>query len=273
MNFQQKLNKIIDKNNSLLCIGLDTDKSKIPQYLLETKDPVFEFNKTIIDNTHELACSYKLNIAYYSAEGLKGLESLIKTITYVHDRYPDIPVILDAKRADIGSTSQQYAKEVFDLLNSDAVTVNPYFGLDSIQPFLEYKDKGIIILCKTSNPGAYEFQDLLVDNEPLYIKVAKKIIEWNKKYQNCLMVVGATWPEELGKIRKIASDMFFLVPGIGTQGGHLEKTLKFGLTKDKNGLIIHVGRAIIYAGKDKDFTEKVKEQAQKYKNEINKYRI
>lgn len=272
MDFLNNLKQAIKKNGSLLCIGLDTDKNKIPKYLLETEDPVFEFNKAVIDATHDLVCTYKTNIAYYASEGIEGLTTLKKTIDYIHKQYPDIPVILDAKRADVGSTSIQYAKEVFDVLHSDAVTVNPYFGLDSLEPFLEYKDKGIIVLCKTSNPGAYEFQDLLVDNEPLYIKVAKKIVEWNKKYQNCLMVVGATWPEELGKIREITKDMFFLVPGIGTQGGDLEKTLKFGLTKEKSGLIIHVARAILYANSTLEFATKAREKAMEFKMNINQYR-
>lgn len=272
MNFQQKLEKAIKKNKSLLCIGLDTDINKIPKQLLEKEDPVFEFNKTIIDNTNNLVCCYKLNIAYYSAEGLKGLESLIKTINYIHDKYIDIPVILDAKRADVGHTSEAYAREVFEQINTDSVTVNPYFGLDSVEPFLKYKDKGIIVLCRTSNPGAGDFQDLIIDGEPLYIKVAQKITEWNKKHGNCLMVVGATWPEEMKKIRKIAPNMFFLVPGIGTQGGDLENTLKNGLTKEKSGLIIHSARAIIYASSNKDFAEKARVKAKQLRDSINKYR-
>lgn len=279
MNFQQKLENAIKKNNSLLCIGLDTDINKIPKHLLEKEDPVFEFNKTIIDNTNNLVCCYKLNIAYYSAEGLKGLESLIKTINYIHDKYIDIPVILDAKRADVGHTSEAYAREVFDQINTDSVTVNPYFGLDSVEPFLKYKDKGIIVLCRTSNPGAGDFQDLIIDGEPLYIKVAQKITEWNKKHGNCLMVVGATWPEEMKKIRKIAPNMFFLVPGIGSQGGDLENTLKNGLTKEKSGLtpiksglIIHSARAIIYASSNKDFAEKARVKAKQLRDSINKYR-
>lgn len=292
MNFQQKLENLIQKNNSLLCIGLDTDINKIPKHLLEKEDSVFEFNKTIIDKTHDLVCSYKLNIAYYSAEGLKGLESLIKTIRYIHDRYSNTPVILDAKRADVGHTSEAYAKEVFEQINADSVTVNPYLGFDAVEPFLKYKDKGVIILCRTSNPGASDFQDLLVTPDvsigihirsgnvaphrenglPLYLKVAKKIVEWDKKYGNCLMVVGATWPREMKKIREIAKDMFFLVPGIGTQGGDLENTLKNGLTKNKSGLIIHSARAIIYASNGEDFAEKARQKAIKMRDEINRYR-
>lgn len=279
MDFNQKLNAAIEKNNSLLCVGLDTDIEKIPQHLLTLADPVFEFNKKIIEQTSDLICCYKANIAYYSALGTKGLESLIKTIDYLKSQHPDIPFILDAKRADVGSTSEKYAKEVFDVLKADSVTVNPYFGLDSLEPLLKYKDKGVIILCKTSNPGAFEFQDLKVDGMPLYIKVAQKIVEWDQKYHNCLMVVGATWPEELKKIREIAPEMFLLIPGIGKQGGDLQKTLEYGLTKNKSGLtpmrsglIIHSCRDIIYSSSEQNFAEKAREKAIELRNEINKYR-
>ncbi|MDO8658663.1 MAG: orotidine-5'-phosphate decarboxylase [Candidatus Levybacteria bacterium] len=279
MNFQQKLNNIIKNNNSLVCIGLDVDIKKLPKHLLQGKDPIFEFNKAIIDKTHDLVCCYKANIAYYSSQGTKGLETLIKTIEYIHHRYTGIPVILDAKRADIGSTSEQYGKEVFEIINADAVTVSPYLGFDAVEPFLKYKDRGIIILCRTSNKGASDFQDLLIDEEPLYIKVAKKIVEWDKKYDNCLMVVGATWPNEMKRIREIAPKMFFLVPGIGTQGGDMENTLKNGLTQEKSGqtpiksgLIIHSARSIIYASSGEDFREKAREKAIEMRDEINKYR-
>lgn len=271
MTFRQKLEKIIKKNNSLLCVGLDTDINKIPQHLLNKMNPVFEFNKEIIDKTNNLICCYKANIAYYSSQGTKGLRSLTNTIEYIHEKY-DIPFILDAKRADVGSTSEQYAKEVFDIFNTDAVTVNPYLGLDAIEPFLKRKDKGVIILCRTSNPGASDFQDLITDGKPLYMRIAKKITEWDKQYKNCLMVVGATWPDEMGKIREIAKNMFFLVPGIGTQGGDLESTLKEGLTKERSGLIIHSARAIIYASRDKDFAKKAREKTIEMRNAINKYR-
>lgn len=285
MDFLKKLNNIINKNNSLLCIGLDTDKGKIPKHLLKTNYPIFEFNKIIIDATYNLICSYKLNIAYYEAVGIKGLESLKKTVEYLQKNYPNIPVICDAKRGDIGPTSQQYAKALFDYYRFDAATVNPYLGFDAIEPYLQHKDKGIIILCRTSNPSASDFQDLIVVhlgggneapprkfNERLYVKVAEKIIEWNNKYKNCLMVIGATWPEELGRIRKMAKNMFFLVPGVGTQEGDLKNTLKLGLTKEKSGLIIHVARAIIYAGNGRDFAKKAQEKAEEIKDKINNYR-
>ena len=264
MNFNDKLEKIIKTNNSLLCVGLDTDISK---------NPVFEFNKQIIDETHDLVCSYKPNIAFYSAQGMDGINALVKTIEYIHSNYPDIPVILDAKRGDVGSTSKHYAKEAFDIYKADAVTVNPYLGFDSVKPFLEYHgDKGIIFLCRTSNPGASDFQDLKTDSSNVYLEVAKKINEWNRNYGNCLMVVGATWPEQLKEIRNTVGNMFILVPGIGTQGGSVKDTLKNGLTEDKSGLIISASRSIIFASKDKNFAREARKESLRLREEINKYR-
>lgn len=272
MHFQEKLNKLITKNNSILSIGLDSDQDKIPKHLLSLEDPLFVFNKAIIDATHDLVCAYKPNIAFYEAYGEKGHKNLKKTTEYLQAKYPEIPIILDAKRGDIGSTAKMYAKTVFDYWMADAVTVNPYLGLDSLEPFLKYEDKGIIILCRTSNPNASDFQDLMINNIPLYIYVAKKAVEWNKKYNNCILVVGSTWPEQLKKIRKIAPEMFFLVPGIGTQGGDLKKTLEYGLTKTRSGLIINSSSAIIYASSEKDFAQKARETAMTLKNQINKGR-
>lgn len=272
MDFLEKLKKAIAAHNSLLCIGLDPDIEKIPQHLKSYPDPLFAFNKTIIDATYNLVCTFKPQIAHYEAEGPRGLESLKKTVEYIHATCPEIPVILDAKRADIGSTSTAYAKAIFDYYNVDAVTVNPYFGYDSLVPFLQRKEKGIIILCRTSNPGASDFQDLLIDGQPLYLHVAKKIVDWHKKHNNCLMVIGATWPEELKKVREITPEMFFLVPGIGIQRGNLEAVLKAGMTKDRSGLIIHVTRAIIYASSSVDFAEKASEEAEKLRVRINQYR-
>lgn len=272
MTFLQKLEAAISKNNSLLCVGLDPDIEKLPVHLKQNGSPLFEFNKAIIDRTYNLVCSYKLQVAYYSAEGLPGLQQLIDSINYIKTTYPDLPIILDAKRADIGNTSAQYAKEAFDVFAVDAVTVNPYLGYDGIQPFLDYKDKGIIILCRTSNPGSENFQDLIAFNEPLYIKVAKKIVDWNEEHGNCLMVVAATYPEEMRSIRELAKNMFFLVPGIGAQGGDLERTLQAGLRPDGSGLIIHSARGIIYASDKADFAEKARDEAEKLRSQINKYR-
>lgn len=272
MKFQKKLEKIIKKNNSLLSIGLDPDLEKIPQHLKKYKDPFFNFNKQIIDATYDLVCAYKPQIAFYASNGLPGIKALIQTIAYIHHKYPQIPVILDAKRGDIESTAEQYAKEVFDVYLADAVTVNPFLGFDSLKPFLKRENKGIIILARTSNPGASDFQDLNLNGVPLYVAVAKKIVIWNKVYKNCLMVVGATWPEQLKKIREISPDMFFLVPGVGSQGGDLKNTLKNGLRKDKSGLIIQASRSIIYASNKTNFASAARKEALKLKESINKYR-
>lgn len=274
MTFRQKLEKIIKKNNSLLCVGLDPDLGKIPQHLKKYKDPIFNFNKQVIDATHDLVCAYKPQIAHYSARGIRGIGSLLKTINYLIHTYPKIPIILDAKRADIESTSRFYAKEAFYVFNADAVTVNPYMGLDSLKPFLERTEKGVIVLCRTSNKSAGDFQDLKISSNklPLYLHVAKKVEEWNKEYGNCMLVVGATKPEQLKKVREIAHKMFFLVPGIGAQGGDLRMTLKNGLRKDKSGLIINVGRSIIYASNNINFATSTRKEVLKLKNEINKYR-
>ncbi len=260
MNFQEKLDKAIAKNNSLLCVGLDPD----PQNLKGAKNQ-FEFNKKIIDQTTKFVCCFKPQYAFYAAAGVKGFEDLIKTIKYIHQNYPSVPVILDAKRGDVGHTSEMYAEEVFDVFEADAVTANPYCGFDAIEPFAKNKDKGIFVICKTSNPSAADFMDLEVDGEKLYVKVAKKIAAWNKKYPNVLLEIGATWPQEIKDVRQVAPDMLFLIAGIGTQGGDLEGTLKNGLRADKKGLIISSSRGIIY---DQD----PKLAAQKLEDEINKYR-
>lgn len=273
MSFQQKLEDAIKKKNSLLCIGLDPVLEKLPKHLLSFDDPLFEFNKAIIDATHNLVCCYKPNSAFYEAHGAKGLESLKKTIDYIHHQYTSILVILDAKRADIGNTSTMYAKFAFEYLQSDAITVNPYLGFDSLEPFLKQRDKGVIILCKTSNKDSSDFQDLQVDGEPLYLWVTKKAAEWNQIYKNCLLIVGATQPDELKKVREIVNDMFILVPGVGAQAGDLEQTLTNGLREDKSGLIINSSRTIIYASGGKDFANKARQEAEKLKNEINKLRL
>jgi len=248
MNFLQKLEKAISKNNSLLSVGLDNSS--------------FEFNKKIIDQTYDLVCAYKPNSAFYEANGAEGIEQLKKTFIYIQKKYPNIPIIFDAKRADIGNTNEGYVKFAFDYLNADAITLHPYLGKEALQPFLDQKEKGCFILCKTSNAGAGEFQD--IDN--LYLTIAKNVSKsWNYN-NNCGLVVGATYPKDLTRIRKIVGNMPILVPGIGFQGGDLEKTLKAGLTKEKSGLIINSSRGIIFA-------ENPREEALKLRNEINKYRI
>lgn len=260
MKFQDNLEKAVTRNNSLLCVGLDSDIEKLKQ-----GETLSQFNKWIVDQTADLVCAYKPNIAFYAAAGIKGLGDLKRTVDYIHKNYPHIPVILDAKRGDIGNTSEMLVKEVFDVFEADAVTVNPYLGEDALEPFFKRKDKGIIILCRTSNPSSKDLQDLKIEGEPLYVKVAKKITIWDKKYKNLLMVVGATYPSELKNIRQIAPDMTFLVPGIGAQNGDLKSTLLNGIRKDGKGLIITSSRVIIC-------DQNPRTAAQKLRNEINKYR-
>lgn len=275
MTFQEKLNQSIEKNNSVLCVGLDTDIQKIPEFLAGKSEPVFEFNKAIIDATADLVCAFKPQVAFYSADRTE--EQLIKTINYIKENYPDIPVILDAKRNDIGNTAQKYAIEVFEKYGVDAATINPYLGKDSCEPFLGYKDKGIIFLCRTSNSGAKDFQDLVVKYEdkeiPLYQVIALKITrEWNHN-NNCLLVVGATYPEELKIIRNlVGDDIVFLMPGIGAQGGDIEAAVKNAKNKDGKGIIINSSRGIIYASSGEDFAEAARKEAEKLRGEINKYR-
>ncbi len=257
MTFQEKLDSIVKKNKSLVCVGLDSDVRKIPQ------GGQFLFNKTIIQATADLVCSYKLNTAFYEAIGHEGINALKDTCNYLRQKYPEIPIIIDAKRADIGNTNQGYVQFVFTYLGADAVTVHPYLGEEAIRPFLDQKDKGIIILCRTSNPGAGEFQDLLIDGKPLYKIVAENVVnKWNAN-KNCMLVVGATYPDELREVRKIVGDMTLLVPGIGAQGGDLEATLKAGLNSKKQGLMINSSRGIIFAKNPRD-------EAMKLRNEINK---
>ncbi len=272
MTFQKKLDTTIKKNNSLVCVGLDSDLAKIPVHLRNKKNGVFEFNKAIINATHDLVCAYKPQSAYYEARGEDGIRQLKITFDYLHSKYSEVVTILDAKRADIGSTNEGYVKFIFDYLGADAVTLQPYLGKEALMSFLERKDKGCIILCRTSNPGAGEFQDLKVKGKHLYRIIAERVTnEWNKN-NNCMLVVGATYPKELKEVRKIAGDMTFLVPGIGAQGGDIEKTVKAGLNSKKAGMIINSSRGIIFTSSGKDFAEKAREETRKLKELINKYR-
>lgn len=260
MDFKTKLSKIVKNNNSLLCVGLDPDPEK-----LQRGKSQFDFNKIIINSTASYVCCYKPQIAFYAAAGESGLVSLKQTVDYIHKNYPDIPVLLDAKRGDVGHTSEMYAKETFDEIKADAVTVTPYCGFDSLEPFFKREDKGIFVICRTSNPGASDFQDLKIGENPLYVEVAKKIVSWNEKYPNVFLEIGATWPQEIGVLRKLAPGMPFLIAGIGAQGGDLKSTLENGLTTDGHGLIISSSRGIIYA-------HDPKHAAQNLRDEINKYR-
>lgn len=268
--FVEQLKTRWEKHNSFVCVGLDSNLEKIPQSLKEKEYPIFEFNKAIVSATHDLVCAYKPQIAYYAAVGAES--ELEMTIRYIHEKFPGIPVILDAKRGDIGSTAQMYAKEVFDRYKADAVTVNPYMGGDTLQPFLSRKEKGVVILCKTSNPGSGDIQDLLPEGLEVYKRVAQLAHDqWNEN-DNCILVVGATYPEEMSAVRAIASDIPFLVPGIGAQGGDVEKVIQSGVTKDGLGLIINSSRGIIFASGKEDFAEAAREKALSLRDQINHYR-
>jgi orotidine-5'-phosphate decarboxylase len=251
---------------SFLCIGLDVDLNKIPKHLLETEDPIFEFNKSIIDATHDLVVSYKPNTAFYEAYGIKGWLSLEKTIRYINENYPDIFTIADAKRGDIGNTSSMYAKAFFEDLNFDSVTVAPYMGKDSIEPFLAFENKHTIMLALTSNEGAFDFQTLNVNGTELYKHVLETSKTW-KNSDNLMYVVGATKAEYFTEIRKIVPDSFLLVPGVGAQGGSLSEVCKYGMNANV-GLLINSSRAIIYASNGIDFAEKARAEALQIQREM-----
>lgn len=256
----------IRKKKSFLCIGLDVDLAKVPPHILEKEDPIFEFNKAIIDATHDLTVAYKPNTAFYEAYGVKGWQSLEKTINYINANYPDIFTIADAKRGDIGNTSTMYAKAFFNDLAFDSVTIAPYMGKDSVEPFLEFEDKHTILLALTSNQGAYDFQTKNIDGVELY----KQVLETSKTYKNAhnlMYVVGATKAEYLSDIRKIVPDNFLLVPGVGAQGGNLQDVCKYGLN-DKIGLLINSSRKIIFASNGEDFAETARAKAKELQEEM-----
>ncbi len=251
---------------SFLCIGLDVDLTKIPTHLLETEDPIFEFNKAIIDATHDLCVSYKPNTAFYEAYGLKGWQSLEKTINYINEKFPEIFTIADAKRGDIGNTSTMYAKAFLEDLNFDSVTVAPYMGKDSVEPFLAFENKHTIMLALTSNEGAFDFQTLETNGKELYKTVLETSKNW-KNSQNLMYVVGATKAEYFTEIRKIVPNSFLLVPGVGAQGGSLAEVCKYGMNENV-GLLINSSRGIIYASNGTDFAEKAREEALKLQVEM-----
>lgn len=266
-----KLQNRMDQANSLVCVGLDSDIEKLPaQFSLEKEAfPQFAFNKYIIDTTHEFVCAYKPNMAFYEARGEQGIGELKMTMEYLQAERPEIFTICDAKRADIGNTNLGYAKSIFDWYGFDAVTLHPYLGKEALEPFLAREDKTMIILCRTSNPGAGEFQDLRVGEgehqAPLWQTVAQNVANnWNE-HKNCMLVVGATYPEEMQKIRQVVGEMTLLVPGIGAQGGNVEEVMKAGLNTKKKGLIISSSRDIIFAN---DPAAKAKA----LRDEINSYR-
>jgi orotidine-5'-phosphate decarboxylase len=270
MSFIKKLTAAWNAHQSLLCVGLDPDPGRFPEKIADQDEAIFEFNKAIIDATHDLVCAYKPQMAHYAAESAES--QLESTIAYIKSTYPEVPIILDGKRGDIGSTAEMYATEVFERYAADAVTVNPYLGSDSLEPFLRYQDRGVILLCRTSNAGAADLQDLMVDGVPLYEKVATLAAQkWNAN-GNCLLVVGATWPAQLARVRSIVGDMPLLVPGAGAQGGDVEKLVKAGRTQAGTGLIINASRSVLYASDGDDFAEAAQREAARLRDEINRYR-
>jgi orotidine-5'-phosphate decarboxylase len=265
MTTQQLTNNILQKK-SFLCIGLDVDLNKIPKHLLELEDPIFEFNKAIIDATHDLCVSYKPNTAFYEAYGIKGWQSLEKTINYINEKHPEIFTIADAKRGDIGNTSSMYAKAFFEDLNFDSVTVAPYMGKDSVEPFLAFENKHTIMLALTSNEGAFDFQTQFVDGVELYKTVLETSKSW-KNSENLMYVVGATKAEYFTEIRKIVPTSFLLVPGVGAQGGSLSEVCKYGMSENV-GLLINSSRGIIYASNGTDFAQKARAEALNLQQEM-----
>ena len=268
MNFLEHLQSIQKKQQSLLCVGLDTDPSLLPLHLGSTPQSVLQFNKEIIAATHDLVCAYKMNLAFYEALGKNGWDVLHETMATVPS---GIVTIGDGKRADIGNTSEQYARALFRDLNFSAITANPYMGADSIEPFLREEDRGVFVLALTSNPGSKDFQRLKVGSAPLYKKVVQTAKKWNTR-KNIGLVVGATHPRELKEIRSMVPEMPILIPGIGKQGGDLRQSIKYGCDKEGLSALVNVGRAVLYASKGEDFAAAARSEALRINNEINNYR-
>jgi orotidine-5'-phosphate decarboxylase len=265
MNRQELIQQIKSKK-SYLCVGLDSDITKIPQHLLLHEDPVFEFNKAIIDATKDLCVSYKINTAFYESNGLKGWQSMEKTLNYIPK---DIFTIADAKRGDIGNTSTQYAKAFFEAMNFDSITVAPYMGKDSVKPFLDFENKWTIVLGLTSNEGAFDFQYLKNENQELFKTVIQKVASWGTD-ENLMFVIGATKTTQLKEVRDLIPNHFLLVPGVGAQGGSLEEVSKIGMNADI-GLLVNASRQIIFASNGEDFAEKAREEAMKLQIEMAGY--
>ena len=270
MSFTEALRLRWQQHRTMVCVGLDPEPAKLPAPLRQHSDAVFEFCRAIVDATADLVCAFKPQIAHFAA--LRAEHALERLIAHIHARHPGVPVILDAKRGDIGSTAQHYVSEAFERYGADAVTLNPYLGRDSIQPFLDRADKGVILLCRTSNPGGADFQALDCGGQPLYLRVAETIAtQWNT-HGNCALVTGATWPEELGKVRAVVGDMPLLVPGIGAQGGDVEAVLQHGRNAAGDGLMISSSRAILYAGGSDDFAQAARAATLALRDTINRYR-
>ena len=270
MNFFERLRSAAERNRSLVCVGLDPALAKLPETVRNAKRPFFEFNRALVDATCDLVCCYKPQAAYYAGENRD--DELADTIAYIREKAPHVPVILDVKRGDIGSTAEQYAREAFERYQADAVTVNPYMGFDAVKPFLDYRDKGVIILCRTSNPNSGDLQNLVSDGRPLYEHVAMLVRDkWNSS-GNAALVVGATYPEELKRLRQLCPELPFLVPGVGAQGGDVEKVVRFGCDADRHGIMVNSSRGIIFAGKDENFAAASREAAMKLRELINGFR-
>lgn len=265
--FIRQLREAWAQNDSLVCVGLDPEIERLPASIAAEASPIFQFNKAIIDATADLVCAYKPQFAHYAA--YEAEDQLERTIEYIHRTYPGIPVILDSKRGDVGNTAERYAIEAFERYGADAVTVNPYLGGDSLEPFLRHENKGVVVLCRTSNPGAREVQDLQIGSRRLYHVIAELIAQrWNTR-GNCMMVVGATYPRELAEIRAIAGDIPFLVPGVGAQGGDVAQAVQNGRTRQGTGLVISSSRAILYASSGPDFATAARGAAAQLRDQIN----
>ena len=267
MTFNDKLNAVIRKRNSLVCVGLDIYPERIPAHIAKADDPYFSFNREIINATADLVAAYKPNLAFYEALGREGMDVLRRTLAYIPD---DVITIGDAKRGDIGTTAEKYAEALFDL-GFDCVTVNPYLGWDSVKPFAEQEEKGVFILCLTSNPSSRDFQYITAGGKTLYKQVAEKAVSWNQN-GNIGLVVGATHPSELGDVRAAAPDLPFLIPGIGAQGGDLEASVEFGTDKNNAGAVINSSRGILYASSGKDFGDASRKKTIELRDAINRVR-
>ncbi len=268
--FIRQLHAAWAAHDSLVCVGLDPEIERFPRHIAAEPSPIFQFNRAIIDATHDLVCAFKPQFAHYAA--YEAEDQLERTIEYVHRNYPQVPVILDAKRGDIGSTAERYAIEAFERYGAEAVTVNPYLGTDALEPFLRHADRGVIVLCRTSNPGGRDLQELEVGGRRLYQAVAQLAAErWNGR-GNCLLVVGATYPEELAAVRALVGEMPLLVPGVGAQGGDVEKVVKSGQTAAGTGLIVSSSRAILYASPGADFAQAARTATLALRAEINRHR-
>ena len=275
MGFMQALRQRWNDADSLVCVGLDPEPSRFPAQFANDPDAVFNFCRAVVDATAPHVCSFKPQIAHFAALGAD--DALARLIAHIHATHPSIPVILDSKRGDIGSTAKHYATEAFDRYGADAITANPYLGRDSLQPFLDRADRGVVVLCRTSNPGAADLQDLLAQDSdgnarPLYQHVAAKVArEWNT-HGNCMLVVGATWPEQLREVREIVGEVPFLVPGVGAQGGDVEAVVRNAKTADGTGLVVSSSRAVLYASDGAGFAEAAASEAKRLRDQINRYR-